>query len=1272
MIPSIVIVWPLLLLSVAAQNSQWSDLGLQQTITDGGAPVARRIIEVQCLPQNWAPGAANMTYTITAADQVTTYTMSLRCRPPRYTYSLQRMYYVPRNAKLYISEVLLTSNPQLLAQTIDDILVRSRAVPAMKRRMKALHVREQRLLKRGHVRLQQALHTLRQKHATLQGLSFREFACGSILNTFATLSGSCKNDFPSKETIDAMQQGIETVTAAAADLKNKFATVFAKEQELENNVFEQFQQQQYFNQQIKDAVTGVRDMTRTAMNQANAAMDATNTLAIATKNQFASVYSELSDLYVYSRGIANEVSALAIASNDQYVELIGRINTNAERTNYMVSNVTSRLQGLSNEMNLRDYTQQQSLRLLMGQFIRTVSRFQENVQHTIDMRAKITEALASGYTPFVTSLGTAPLAPGNTVIEIDNVRVRYWLSSNTQRIREEIISFKCAASFVTNNLGYSQQPGDIIQALGPQGCTPGTDCDCHVEWSFKECTAVSDIRGAGTGGISNADYFKAGTSRFVRWFTVNSSMCSGSLQQGPLVGSTVVPELVTNSTRFLQRMRDMNTAAFDHAESSFVVTTAYYRRAARAEYDPDGSILEMIDILRPRRPFTAVASVMRMINAQQGGFSATPEALSQVINGVGPSYTLYDYPLLNINGTTVSGSQAVFIAVDGTWLPVYRMRPSGQSAVLDVTVRRDCSDPGDTVCAADVRTFSSVSADLGNSMAHAMPSNTKIVGSPFGDSGNYVYNVDPDDVGAAAVASGHIGKVSYMWCINNTNALCTPAGWAARSQGQKFDAYDASNVAGLYRQRLVWDPISSVYRCASLDSVGDPSSMCRFLEDFNVRPGSSNNLTVITEPRTVGDFKVRFEIPVGTISNVYVSDCPLVQVASQTSRGVTLNLYNPNLGAISVRMTLSSPCCTYSAFGTVIEIAGSATYPVLVPPCEASCRTVRASFTRLNGLGCESGQNINVTAPTDTEAFQRFGVIDTSFLNKTTRIAIDTARTEAQQSIVALTSAMLEQTTLMIQMLRLQGLDLMAPDLDMLGRAANISRTALAIAANAAAGETRTSNVNLGNFDDLVAANRAIQDANNAKFAFQGAQVDRIINNITAIQAIQSNLLNAYNETRTELIGARSALLVAIENYTNASTNVLKLTVQAFQQVREGGFRGGGLGGLFDIGDMMTAVVEAGSSLKDTIVDLGEQVISTAVDLAKQGMGLLWEGVNAVLDKVLGVFNSLKGALAQAALYLGMFAGVVVGVYILYRLIMWQRERSKTKGYQGMNGTILT
>jgi hypothetical protein len=992
MIPSIAIVWPLLLLAVAAQTSQWSDLGLQQTITDGGSPVARRIIEVQCLPQNWAPGASNMTFSITAADQVTTYTMSLRCRPPQYSYTLQRMYYVPRNARLYISEVLLTSNPQLLEQTIEDVLVRSRAVPAMKRRMQALHAREQRLLKRNHVRLQQTMRRLNEKRAELQGLSFREFACGSFLNTFATVSGQCKNDFPSKETIDAMQQGINAVTATAADLKNKFATVFAKEQELENNVFEQFQQQQYFNQQIKNAVTGVQSLTRTAMNQANAAMDATNNLAIATRNQFTGVYSDLSALYGYHRQTGEVISSLAAELNSNYIDIVTRINNNAERTNEMIGNVTSRVQGLSNEMNLRDYTQQQSLRLLVGQFIRTVSRFQENVQHTIDMRAKIDEALASGYTPFVTSLGTAPLAPGNTVIEIDNVRVRYWTVSNPLVMREEAISFKCSATFVTNNLGYSQQPGDIVQALGPAGCTRGINCDCYVEWSWKTCQAVAAIAGTGAGGTSNADYFKADTSRWVKWFTINSSMCSDTLQQGPISSSVVVPEAITNTTHFLDKLRNMNAGAYDHDENTFVVTTAYYRRAARAEHDPDGAVIEMIDVLRPRRPFSAVASIMRMINAQQGGFSATPEALSQVIYGVGPSYTLYDFPLLNINGTTLSGSQAVFIAVDGVWLPVYRMRPTGQSAVLDVTVRRDCVDPEDTVCAADVRTFSSVSVDLGNSMSHAMPGNTKIVGSPFGDSGNYVYNVDPDDIGSAVVANGHIGKISYMWCANNTNAMCTPAAWAARSQGQKFDAYDASNVPGLYRQRLVWDSVSGVYRCASLDSVGDPSSMCRFLEDFNVRPGASNNLTVITEPRSVGDFKARFEIPVGTISNVYVSDCPLIQVASQTSRGVTLNLYNPNLGAISVRMTLSSPCCTYSAFGTVIEIAGSATYPVLVPPCEASCRTVRASFARLNGLSCESGQNINVTAPTDAEAYQRFGIIDPSFLNKTTRIAIDTAR----------------------------------------------------------------------------------------------------------------------------------------------------------------------------------------------------------------------------------------------------------------------------------------
>jgi hypothetical protein len=189
--------------------------------------------------------------------------------------------------------------------------------------------------------------------------------------------------------------------------------------------------------------------------------------------------------------------------------------------------------------------------------------------------------------------------------------------------------------------------------------------------------------------------------------------------------------------------------------------------------------------------------------------------------------------------------------------------------------------------------------------------------------------------------------------------------------------------------------------------------------------------------------------------------------------------------------------------------------------------------------------------------------------------------------------------------------------------------------------------------------------ANNAQFAAQNTQVNGIINNITAIQAIQSNLLNAYNETRTELIGARSALLVAIENYTNASTNVLKLTVQAFQQVREGGFRGGGLGGLFDIGDMISAAVDAGSSLKNTIVDLGEQ----AIDLAIQAGGAIYSKAMELIDKALGMFSALGGALAQAAMFLGMAAGIIIGIYVLYRGLMYLWEHRRSGGYEKMKDT---
>lgn len=1254
---ALLLLLPLLAAVAQASVSQWSDRGIQQSIING-IPTAKRIVEVTCLPQNWAPGAAAINFTITNAEASTSYVMSLRCRPPQYIYTLQRMYYVPRMAKLYISEMLLTSDPALANPNIDSIVARSRAVPAMKRHMINMHHQEMMLESLG---LENALHKARKAHAQLQGMSFQHFACNSFLNTFATLLTGCQNQFPSQEVIDNLKNGIQAAKDAAANLNEKFTALFNKERDLENNVYDQFQQQQYFNDEVRRGMALSQQLSRTAMNQGNAAIDMVNTLARSMKNQFQLINSQTMELYSLADSNAQSIEQLTEGVTQLERDMLLRINLNANLTNKLVENVTDRVRRVETELHSRDYAQMLSLRLLTGQFIRTVSRFQETIQHTKDMRAKYKYSSAvdgDNMRPFVLSPGLEPPLADTAVLEIDNVRVRYFLATDSAITREDMISFKCSADFITNNLGYAQQPGDVVNALGPQGCIRGTNCNCFIEWQWKSCPIRSAYRNP-----SNPVYYQNQDSPWFTYYTLNATVCDGA----PTFGMET--KGIINATDFIDVVRQIASRSMDNGDYSYVVTTAYYRRAARALYDATLVNAELMDILRPQTTYSFISTVMRMINAQQGGFAANPEALARSIYGVPPTFTLYDYPMLALNGTVVRGSQAVFIAFDKqAWLPVYRMRPSTPVAALDVTVYNQQNR-------SDVRSFTATSYNLNNALQNALPGNTKIVGSPFGDRDGYVYNVDPDDVGAAAVASGHIGKVSYNWCTHNTDEQCTPQDWADRSQGQKFDPYDASNVAGLYKQRLAWDATARVYRCASLDTVGDPASICRMREDYDVKPGSSDNLTLIAEPRAVGSYSAVFEVPVGTIANIYVSACPVVFPSNPSSRGVTLNMQNPNPGDVSVLMTLSSPCgCTLSSDGEVISIRGGSTATRFVPACEGDCRLVSASFFEMPSLKpCGGAQDVNASAPTQNEAFTRFGIVDPGFLNATVKMAINTALVEAQSLYGFITQALLSQLSLNTQIIRMQGLDQLAPNYKWQDNLRAIADAAKNASQQAQDGQNRGRNTNLDWIDDFVAENEAIQSANNRKFAQQSAEFNKVLDEMKDISEVQTDLLDSYRETQEELAAARRDVSTALERYTNASTDALGMVVAVFQNIREA-TADGSLSGLLGLGDLVGEAMDAGSAIRNKVIDLGESVVNKAIEIGGKvydfGKGLVNDAIDAakkLWGMLSGLGEDLRAAMILVAFILsGCFALSAV-VFVLKKTRCFgacDKLGNKGKGYR--------
>jgi len=1264
----------------AALNTPFTDLGVTQTYdTVSKITTGVRYIEAKCTPADWAKASNGQvptsTYTISNANGTGTYTLTMKCNPPVWYYTLTPIYYIPTDGRVYISDYCRMPDPTQTNQSMTDVMNRARMSSIMKTTLLAEHewrvnLHRERLMKRGPG--DSSADAVRRHTAELQDILGTILCTTPWVGLVTSLAGGCgPQAYPDPATISKLQGQVSSLQAAQDDLYNKQAAQNRLISSLNQQTQDMFGQQIYVNQQMQATMATQAAQINVAYNQANLAMDTVNKIGSFVERSLNGIRDQQAQLAQANADTNGLVAQLAQQNNAALNAVVGKLNDNANATNFMVNDLATRLAAEVAQSFLRDFTQDMLIRSLQGQIVRVSDRVQERRAHTRVLLTKVTQALHEGYTPFVTDIGTAPLAGVGFSLEVDNIRIRYFYNGGSY-LREDHVSVFCTADFIIEHLGSAQSPNDIMNAMGPNGCTPGQDCNCWFSWKHQDgCNANLALVWPGTSGTSDPQYFRQPTSLWRTAKMINSTFC----QNGFLTMTT--PTVFTNASLVLNMFTTIASTAYNYDVNTFVLASLYSASAGVASYDASVLTMTFADMVHPTSASNLVATFFRLLNIQQSSYATMPEALMRIIDGVRPTASFYDLPFVPVNGTVAMCSQTAFMAYNmSSYVPVYSVAPTQAVASLTVTLVNDNNH-------SDVKTIPAQSYNLANSLSSTMPGFTYMVGNPLGDRNGYVYDINTNDIGTSIAATGHSGKVSYALCAMKNDAFgnptvppnpsvdCTPAAWAARSQGQHFDAFEGTNVASFYKVQI--DPVTG--GCSTLAGSwnGDLGGMCRMRQLYAFGGDGTTSLTLT--PTRTGTYTATFPVPVGQIIVTTASQCPVAFVTDKSVRGLTLNLQNVNTYDITATAYFASPTgCGCSAPGiTVVTVPAASTLPVRVAPCApgpSGCTAMTVTLLQGNvndgsAVPCPTSTPINVTTPTSEEAMGALGQVDATFVQQSAMIQNDYVHTAAV-ALLAQTQDTLMQLAYITERIAIRsGLTALDP------------YPYSAIFANIAASAQALQNASLNQKGQITAQDysdihRILSDAdaqsaaNQAKFDQLAAQSADERAKLGQLISVQSDQLAEMNKTRQALDTAMAATLNASRVVANIQVDIGNTMVNAMQQIYAGSSAGPSLGSFGNlINDGLNAVAQVGK-LPSALEHVAEEAASKASDLVGAAVGLAKDAlaeIKGIIDSVAsGAASFMKMALYGIIGIVGLLVMINVGPKVMKAMNKGKKGTRTRKG----------
>lgn len=1247
------------------------DRGIQQSVDrDTGLSVGERYIDVDCEPTDWATGVAARVFTVYSADRLRSWTVQIKCTPPEWWYTLELMYYVPRDGRLFMSDMCIYHDLGAGNQTASDVVGRTNLPASVQSATlqfhdEMVHTHEARLLKRVldgdetgfeiHEDFETGRLGLRRKKdvelqfsfgsALVSGLSWG--ACigagisgffpgktgalaGLALGIGAQQAGLCSGpSYPSSDIINSIQGSITQLKSDLADQLAEQRKMLTQIQGVFRLIEENNQNQRLINANFQDQIDNVEQKVNLVYQQNGATMEAVRQLTGMVFNKMSVLVDGQYQLGVTLANTNIAIGQLSNATNAAIQDLNWRFQNTTVQLYNITQNIRERLENTLQITFNGMYALQQFVRETRALLVRGFSRYQERRAHTQAIRSHLALSQSLGLRPWLSDLGKDALYSAQADFEVQRFRIRYFKGASGYQLQEDILEVHCTTSFVLDSLGAAQMPNDLLNAIGPDDCTPGVDCNCF--WVYRQvmngqgCVGRDELTGFGYNDAQRAAspwYFKNPWSPFRTEYQMNASWCKTNTNQAETANVNI-----RNITGVIQMFQDIGRAVYDWNQTTFSISSFYGRTQVQTSpYDAGLASVSFYGLLgqEDMNPAGLVPSIMRGCNLQQMAFVPYMDILMRNVDGELPNeISAYDRPFSTINGSVASCSQVAFMAYSADYVPVYVMRPAQSRASLNITVTENT----DGAYAQQITAFN---YDLSSATA-AMPGATRVVGNPDGDAFGRVYNVNERDIGTGVTPGANANTVSYPQCSSNTPAACTPQAWRQRYQNLFFDAYAGSNVPSLYVQQLTRDA-NGVLKCQDDVAVGDPSNICSLRRMYNITTIGST--AVIMRPLTVGRYRASFKAPVGTITQNIISDCPVVTVTQVNTRSATLDFYNLRTEPIYVDLVFSAPPCCGTAPGVVnaLAIAGSSRYSMDVPACSGTCRQVYVAVYRTGGAVCDNATSVNVSTLGVEDVARGFGNLDAFTVVNITQRAIDYVSIASASRDVVVANALTGILNILQRVTYQSGI--VDVDLDVNYGAAfdKIINDTQSLATQSQGIADSAKGVSLQDFQDLQ--QRLADTVSTYQAQFQAISQKQEADRAEAVRlrSIESANIARMNLSLAILANTTERYLRASEAVANTLTLTLDKMAEALKEIKDGS--GNNL-----IGGAL-------NSLAGMIDNAVSYVADNAVDLATKMPGL----AKAIFDIAAQQLEDLKNTISD--FFSGVGASLMFGLQIIIACVV--------------------
>jgi hypothetical protein len=911
-------------------------------------------MEIECTQADYDPDHDQVA-AISDSSNSRDYFVHVRCIPPTFEYAVRRVFWVKTDGLLYSAQYCESTSSQQDVETYTDVLSRSGVNSKMRERLlqehyyrKAKHEARMELLEKV---LQERPKPPRTKFPRLQfsvGSFFAAVGChlpgvgGTIVGTSLELTGHCGGSGVSQEDLDALQAKISELNSSATEFATQLNKLTQKQQDFDVQTHARFAVQDAKNQATDEALGNFSvtlNLTGTAIVSLHGYVDHLNE---AVQNRFTDVNGNITYLQSQVDTTRTAINAVGSALNASVLAVLSKMNEQSANHTRNELAITKQLQDTWQQVLFRFTAVEMEIRSLGAQQMQDKIQMRPRRALTHMMLSQSAQAAEDGRTPYLTYLGSPPTVESADLdIEVERIQIRY-TGNSFHTLYEDSLLFQCNSETVLEALTWYQRPSDFILMLGPKGCTPGTNCKCFVTHTKYQCAPNTAFL-SGTPG--DPRYVFSPAHPWMKSVTINETYCAlGAL------GATT-PVIISDAETLMAVYRGAQSIADNYDDKTFTVTGLYAARYsvggfAFASFNPSVLTMTGYDTTQASDVTVLPLLVFLMVSIQQKTLLVIGDSLSKRLDGLVPSASYASSPFSVVNGSTHMCHLMAFMAYTaGSEQPVYEVSFRRKTASLNVTVMGQTPD--------DIQHLPPSVVNIDEQVTR--PDVFYIVGSPAGTADGHVYNVARDSIRTDPIADAHDGAVTYTYCTDLAD--CGPDAFVRRSGGAQPDAFKGSNVAALYKTRLI--TVGGHRICDADTSVVDSESPCRLRQNFDFEmvfsDATNTTGTLKLTPYTAWKLTETVQVPVGQLENVFTSKCPTASRGDANSLGTWLTLSNTDPSS-SIRIVIVAntdcPGCTPPLIGDsdgTITMGPASTRNFFVDACSTTCKHMAISILRVDG-----------------------------------------------------------------------------------------------------------------------------------------------------------------------------------------------------------------------------------------------------------------------------------------------------------------------------------